>query len=91
MEFRPEHADEFLVHFNGIKHAIRRFPGVQQLELHRDAGQSNVFYTFSIWNAEEDLEAYRKSQLFKDAWAQAKSWFAAKPHAYSLKREFVVD
>jgi len=91
MEFQSAHVDDFLAHFDTIKTLIRNFPGVQALELHRDAGQSNVFYTYSIWNGESDLEAYRKSELFDGAWAKAKSWFAADAQAFSLRKEMVVE
>ncbi len=90
MEFQPAHVDDFLAHFNTIKNLIRNFPGVQQLELHRDANQSNVFYTYSKWNGESDLEAYRNSDLFKDTWAQVQLWFSEKAQAFSLLEEMVV-
>ena len=90
MEFRQVHVDEFLVHFNSIKNLIRNFPGVLHLELHRDTKQPNVFYTYSKWNAESDLEVYRKSELFNVTWAQVKLWFGAPPQAFSLREELVV-
>ena len=89
MEFQPAHVDDFLAHFSTIKPLIRGFPGVQHVELHRDASHPNVFYTYSKWDGVSDLEAYRKSDLFKGAWSQAKTWFAAKPLAYSLLEELV--
>lgn len=91
MEFRPEHVDDFLTHFDTVKYLIRAFPGVQHLELHRDAGRSNVFYTYSKWDGEEDLEIYRQSELFKGAWSQVKVWFLNKPQAFSLREEMVVE
>ena len=91
MEFHPRHVDDFLAQFDRVKHSIRNFPGVRHLELHRDASQSNVFYTYSKWDGEEDLEAYRQSDLFKGAWAEVKVWFAGKPQAFSLYEEMVVD
>jgi len=91
MEFQPAHVDDFLVHFKGVAHRIRQFPGVHRLELHRDADQPNVFYTYSKWNGERDLEAYRQSELFKGAWSQAKSWFSEKPQAFSLREELSLD
>lgn len=91
MEFQPAHVDDFLAHFKGIAHRIRQFPGVRQLELHRDSSLSNVFYTYSKWDGEGDLEAYRKSEFFKGAWSQAKSWFSEKPQAFSLREELVLD
>jgi len=91
MEFQLAHVDDFLVHFDGIKNLIRNFPGVMHLELHRDATHSQVFYTYSKWKSEDDLEAYRDSELFKVAWAQVKVWFGAKPLAFSLLEEMVVE
>ena len=84
MEFHPHHVDDFLVHFNGIKDLIRDFPGVLHLELHRDASHPNVFYTYSKWEGEAQLEAYRNSDLFKVTWAEVKNWFGARPSAFSL-------
>ena len=91
MEFQSAHVNDFLVHFNSIKKLIRNFPGVLHLELHRDAGQPNVFYTYSKWTGESDLEIYRNSELFKVTWAQVKKWFAGKPRAFSLLEEMVVE
>jgi len=87
MEFQPAHVDDFLDHFSAVRNLIRDFPGVQHLELRGDASHSNVFYTYSNWNDLSDLEAYRQSDLFKGAWAQAKTWFAGKPQAFSLLEE----
>lgn len=91
MEFQPAHADDFLAHFQGVAPSIRQFPGVRHLELHRDTSQPNVFYTYSKWDGENDLETYRQSDLFKSAWSQAKSWFSEKPQAFSLCPELVLD
>ena len=91
MEFRPEHVDDFLAQFDTIKDLIRAFSGVQHLELHRDNSQSNVFYTYSKWDGEEDLEIYRQSELFKGAWSEVKQWFKEKPQAFSLQEEMVVE
>ena len=91
MEFHPQHVDDFLAQFDRVKHSIRSFPGVRHLELHRDASQSNVFYTYSKWDGEEHLETYRQSDLFQGAWAEVKVWFAAKPQAFSLYEEMVVS
>lgn len=90
MEFDPGKVEEFLAVFNASKHLIRAFPGVQHLELHRDAGLANVFYTYSIWKDEESLEAYRLSELFKGVWSQTKALFSAPAQAFSLLQQQVV-
>lgn len=91
MEFDPEKVDAFLNHFNTYKSQIRHFPGVMHLELHRDAKLSNVFYTYSHWEDEAKLEAYRYSELFQNVWAETKILFIGKPLAYSLVQEMIVD
>ena len=47
--------------------------------------QSNVYFTYSWWQGEEDLEAYRHSDLFKGVWAFTKQLFADKPQAWSTQ------
>jgi len=89
MEFETARVDDFLAHFGRIHELIRNYPGVRHLELHRDTGRSNVFYTFSKWDSEAALEKYRQSELFKSAWGEVKPWFSQKPQAFSLIEEKV--
>jgi len=91
MEFQAVHVDDFLAQFDTVKNLIRAYPGVQHLELHRDVAQPNVFYTYSKWDDEAALETYRRSELFKGAWSEVKPWFDAKPQAFSLLEEMVVE
>ncbi len=91
MEFDPHKVETFLAVFDQSKKLIRHFPGVLRLELHRDANLPNVFYTYSWWEGEEALEAYRTSALFADVWAKTKVLFAGKPMAFSLLHADTVD
>lgn len=90
MEFQPEKLEDFYQIFESSKHAIRAREGCKHLELHRDARQHNVLYTYSIWTSEEALNAYRYSDLFAKVWPKTKALFAAKPLAYSLVKEEMV-
>jgi quinol monooxygenase YgiN len=90
MEFKPDQVVDFLTLFKATKSQIRHFPGVHHLELHRDAQKSNVFYTYSIWESEDALEAYRASTLFESVWNRTKILFSARPQAFSLRLEMVV-
>ena len=91
MEFQPDKVDQFLEIFHASKEQIRHFPGVHHLEFHRDLKQPNVFYTYSIWENEEALNAYRHSELFGSVWPRTKALFAGKPQAFSLVKELTVD
>ena len=86
MSFEPKHIDEFLKNFELNKTKIRKFEGCQFLELYRDKNNTNVFFTYSYWNSEADLESYRHSELFKNVWSKTKPLFNAKPEAWSVDK-----
>ncbi len=85
MDFDPKRVDDFLALFESVKKKIAGFPGCSHLELCKDAHLDHVYYTFSKWESEDDLEAYRHSELFTDTWAKTKVLFGGKPMAYSLE------
>lgn len=61
------------------------FPGCTHLEL-LNAGV--VYFTYSRWNASEDLENYRNSALFAEVWSNTKALFAAPAEAWSTTQLF---
>ncbi len=84
MEFDPQKVDDFLALFETVKNKIASFPGCTHLQLCKDAQLDHVYYTFSQWQSEDNLEEYRHSDLFIDTWAKTKVLFGGKPNAYSL-------
>ncbi|WP_420575995.1 putative quinol monooxygenase [Ekhidna sp.] len=84
MDFDPKKVNDFLELFENVKEKIVNFPGCNHLELCKDAKLDHVYYTFSKWESEGDLEKYRHSELFEDTWAKTKVLFGGKPLAYSL-------
>ena len=65
MEFQEDKVAQFLANFETVKHKIRTFKGCMHLELWRDKTQPTIFFTYSKWEKESDLETYRNSELFK--------------------------
>jgi len=86
MSFEPSKIEEFLANFETVKQNIRNFEGCQFLELYRDQNKTNIFFTYSYWSSEDDLNNYRHSELFKDVWANTKPKFNAKPEAWSVDK-----
>lgn len=86
MEFNKEKTEEFLANFNAKKEQIRNSKGCQLLELYRDKDNPTIFFTYSYWETEQDLENYRNSDLFKTVWAQTKILFNQKPEAWSVDK-----
>jgi len=91
MTFRPEEVEMFLANFETNKHKIRSFPGCHRLELLQDWDNPAVFASYSYWDDEEALNAYRHSPLFKGIWAKTKPLFAEKPAAWSYRQKMVVE
>lgn len=84
MEFKEAEIEAFLANFESVKDKIRNFPGCRFLELYRDKHKEEIFFTYSKWDAESDLENYRKSELFKAVWATTKPKFRSKAKAWSV-------
>jgi heme-degrading monooxygenase HmoA len=86
MGFHEDTVDDFLKNFEANKFQIRGFKGCNLLELYRDKHNPTVFFTYSYWDSEEDLQCYRKSDLFKTVWAKTKPLFNIKPEAWSVDK-----
>ena len=86
MSFHEENIPAFLDNFQLMKNQIRNAPGNRFLELYQDKNNSNIFFTYSYWETEVDLENYRKSALFDEVWTFTKKLFNDKPEAWSVNR-----
>ncbi|PKA84336.1 quinol monooxygenase YgiN [Ulvibacter sp. MAR_2010_11] len=84
MEFKEEEIPAFLANFEIVKEKIRNFPGCRFLELYCDKADATIYFTYSKWDAEADLENYRNSELFKEVWATTKPMFRSKAQAWSV-------
>ena len=86
MHFERENIPSFERIFETSREFIQGFPGCQQVELYRDLRDPDVFFTYSIWDSEEALEAYRESEFFRKVWAKTRELFADRPQAWSLEK-----
>ena len=84
MTFREDAVTDFITLFKERNETIRNFPGCTHLELWQDSKAPNLFFTYSNWNSEADLDHYRYSEFFKDTWSRTKALFADKPNAWSM-------
>jgi len=46
------------------------------------------FFTYSRWESEADLNAYRHSTVFEEVWPQTKALFSGKPKAWTCEELF---
>jgi autoinducer 2-degrading protein len=86
LSFHEENIPAFLENFEANKEKIRNAPGNRFLELYQDKNNKSIFFTYSYWETEGDLENYRKSALFNEVWSFTKKLFNDKPEAWSLDK-----
>ncbi|TRW24289.1 antibiotic biosynthesis monooxygenase [Flavobacterium zepuense] len=86
MGFQEEHVALFLENFEKVKQDIRNFAGNRLLELYCDKADPTLFFTYSYWETEADLETYRNSELFINTWAETKPLFKQKAEAWSVDK-----
>lgn len=84
MTFRKECVKDFTDLFEDRKQTIRGFRGCTHLELWQDNTHPNIFFTYSMWDSQADLDHYRFSDFFKDTWGKTKALFVDKPQAWSV-------
>jgi (4S)-4-hydroxy-5-phosphonooxypentane-2,3-dione isomerase len=83
MTFRNESCEEFMAIFHKYKEQIRHTPGCLSLTLLREKANSPVFFTYSYWEDEGKLDAYRYSDTFAEVWPQTKALFSAPAEAWT--------
>ncbi|HEY3404661.1 MAG TPA: antibiotic biosynthesis monooxygenase family protein [Ohtaekwangia sp.] len=86
MHFTEAGVEEFLAIFDQNKRAIRNFEGCTHLELLKDVNDPHTYTTLSHWKAADNLEAYRKSELFGSVWGRVKTLFSERSQAFSLEK-----
>lgn len=85
MEFEEGKVPDFLENFYASVETIKRFSGCSKVQLLRDESDSCVFFTYSHWDSEDHLNAYRESDFFRAVWSTTRKLFRSAPQAWSLK------
>lgn len=89
MKFLDDKVNEFISLFEERKDTISSFSGCLHLELWQDTHDTNTFFTYSLWDTEQDLDHYRFSSFFKDTWGKTKALFAEKAVAWSVQQRAI--
>jgi len=87
LKFKPEHISDFETLFHEVEGYIRDYEGFQSIELLQDMNDPSIFFTYSKWNSETDLNAYRESVFFTKVWAKVKLYFSEKPQVWSVQQK----
>ncbi len=79
----PERLNGFLEEFEQHKLEISSFEGCQGMKLLQDEENPNLLMTYSHWEHQKALDAYRSSELFTEVWGKVKPLFKERPEAWS--------
>tara|TARA_B100000780_G_C21108329_1_gene447713 strand:+ start:1056 stop:1346 length:291 start_codon:yes stop_codon:yes gene_type:complete len=85
LSFHLENISAFKAIFESNKANIITQKGCMYLEVYQDVENPHIFFTYSKWGSETDLNTYRSSELFQGIWVETKKLFNAKPNAWSTK------
>jgi len=91
MSFYKKNVDVFLQNFEDNKTKIKAFKGCTFLALYQAKEDPSVFFTYSYWESDSDLQDYRKSKDFKSLWRQLKPLFSIRPEAWSVNKLEALD
>ncbi len=83
MQFHKQHIDDFKGLFDQRKTKIKASAGCHGVKLLQDKNDPCIFFTFSLWESEQDLNNYRNSSFFADTWKLTKSMMESKAKAWS--------
>jgi quinol monooxygenase YgiN len=86
MTFIESCIDDFRKSVKSIAPTIRSFNGCHHLEILQDIHHKNIFFSYSHWESEADLNHYRSSDFFKETWSKVTEWFMHRPQAWSTEK-----
>lgn len=86
MIFKEDLIPEFRNLFNEVQPKINAVNGCQGVELLQDINNPTILFTYSHWDNEAALNAYRHSELFEETWIKTKALFDGKPEAWSAEK-----
>src|SRR4051812_5724972 len=89
LTMRSEEVETFANYFQTVCETIRHQPGCNMLQAWHDISDRRIFFTYSLWDTEADLNVYRDSAFFLQFWKTVKQWFDAKAEVWSFDK--VVD
>jgi heme oxygenase (mycobilin-producing) len=86
MIFQEKHIADFKKIYANVNTKIILMPGCKSVQLLQDIQNPSIFFTYSHWNSETELNQYRDSLLFKETWQTIKPWFAEKANVWSVEQ-----
>jgi len=87
LTFKPEHITDFETYYETIRTKVAGQPGCNGVTFLKEQNNTGVFFTYSKWDSEVDLNNYRGTEVFGQIWPTVKNWFGAKAEAWTLEEK----
>lgn len=84
LHIQPDKLEDFKKIYLSSANTIRSFSGCRSVEVYQKSDTPEIVFTYSKWDTEDDLNAYRNSNFFNDVWKSVKPLFLQKAEAWSL-------
>lgn len=81
LQIKMECVDAFREMFSRGGARVQTFEGCNQVQLLES--EQGVFMSYSVWESEDALNAYRNSAFFRATWPKLKEMFREKAQAWS--------
>lgn len=85
MHFQAQAAEAFAQFAHTIQPTISSFEGCLHLQILRDTTHPTLYFSYSVWQSDQALQAYRQSDFFRQTWAQTKQGFAEPAQAWTVQ------
>lgn len=84
LKFDERDVDTFRQIFAKSQPRILQFEGCTRVDLLQDVSNPGTMLTYSHWESEDYLNAYRKSEFFGSVWPNTKALLIDKPEVISV-------
>lgn len=91
LNFFSEKIETAEKHLTAIAPKVRAMQGCTFLEISQDIHNPANWTTYSHWDSELDLNAYRQSDTFKTFWGEIKPLFAKPAIAWSSHPQIILS
>ena len=80
--------DEFIKYINSIHDEIFQFTGCHNMEVLNDKDDPKVFFIYTIWKNETELNKFRNSSFNRNFWNTLQDLCESRPEVWTVENIF---
>lgn len=87
MHIKTKDIVKFRDTFTNYQSQIKDFKGCMQHDIFCDKEKEEIYYSYTIWDSEKNLNKYRKSTLLKEINTNIIQYCSKDPQAWTIDKE----